>query len=81
MTLDHEKLESITMNGKDAVLLLLNLTIEIVTAVSPSEKDSENRLIDIANRLEGFARKVGHTQTGFLMGQLSHALIATERTR
>jgi hypothetical protein len=80
MSLDKTQLKSVTINGLDAILLLMNLTIEIVSAVSPTDKDAEQHLTDIANRLDGFARELPESRMKFLMGQLAIAIIASERT-
>jgi hypothetical protein len=80
MTLDRQRLEAMTINGLDAVILLLNLTIEIVSTVSPSSKETDERLIDLANSLHSFARNVTEPRMNLLMTQLATGLIATERT-
>jgi hypothetical protein len=80
MTLDHEKLEAININGMDLVLLLLNLTIELVANSAATTKIADERLTDLANSLEGFARKVTEPRTKLLITQLAHGLISTERT-
>ena len=80
MTLDQKQLEAIKINGMDLVSLLLNLTIEMVSNSSPSTKVTDERLTDLANNLEGFARKITEPRTKLLMTQLAHGLIATERS-
>lgn len=78
--MDRAQLEGLTIDGMDLVLLLLNVTVEIVSAVSPTKNSTENRLIDVANKLEGFAKEITEPRLKLLMTELAHALIATERT-
>jgi hypothetical protein len=76
--LDQKRLESLNVNGLDLVLLLMNVTVEIVAATSASSQDADENLIKIANGLEGFARRVKETRTQFLISELARALISTE---
>jgi hypothetical protein len=78
--LDAKRLAAININGMDLVLLLMSLTIEIVSATSPNDKASDDSLIEIANKVEGFARQVTDERHKFLMTQFARALIGTERT-
>ena len=79
MILDQKRLESIYVNGLDLVLLLMNVTIEIVAVTSPSSQAADENLIKIANGLEGFSRRVTETRAQLIIGELARALIATER--
>jgi hypothetical protein len=78
--LDQKKLESINVNGLDLVLLLMNLTIEIVASTSSSPKVADENLIKVANGLEDFSRRMTQTKAQFLVRELARALIATERS-
>jgi hypothetical protein len=78
MALDRKRLESITINGLDVVLLMMHMTIEIVAAISPTSKDTDQRLTDIANHIDGAARKIVEPRMHFLMTQFAIGLIATE---
>jgi hypothetical protein len=78
--LDQKQLESLTMNGFDVIVLMMTLTIEIVASVSATDREADERLINLANKLEGSARNLTEPRTKFLMTQLAHALIATERS-
>jgi len=80
MILEQERLKAITINGLDAVLVLINLSIEIISAVSPTDEEAENRLTDLANKLEGFARLITDPRMNLLMKEIARGLIATERT-
>jgi len=73
-----EELEEITITGLDFVLLTMNLTVEIVTALSATSKEAEQRLISVANQLQSFARDAPDKRLGFVLGQLASALMATE---
>lgn len=80
-SLDIEKLKSVQINGLDVVLLLVNLTVEIVAVLSPSGDDtSEQNIVDIANRMDDFAQRVPDPRMNFLFTQVARGLIATERT-
>ena len=79
MTLDRARLEGMNVNGLDFVLLLMNLTIELVAAMSPSAQVTDDRLVDLANKLDGFARKITEPRTKLLTTQLAVALMSTER--
>ena len=80
MVLETERLKSISINGLDAILLLVNLTVEIVAVGAPTKQDAEDRLTTLSNRLDNVARGVSDPQMNFLMTQLAYAIIATEPT-
>ena len=78
--LERERLEALNVNGLDLVLFAMNLTIELVAAHAASPKEADERLIDVANKLEGMAREITEPRMRLLVEQFSHALIATEPT-
>jgi hypothetical protein len=78
--MEREQLESMTVNGLDLVLLMLNSIIQMVACVSPTDKAADERLITLANKLEEFAGEVKEPRMKLLMTELAHALIATERS-
>lgn len=80
MILDQEKLTAIDVNGLDLVLLLLNLTIEVVANGSADPAEADQRLTDLANKIDEFARKATEPRTKLLMSQLALGLMGTERT-
>jgi hypothetical protein len=75
--LDRDRLESLNVNGLDVVLLLTHIAIETVGATAP-HGSADQRLTDIANRLDDCARQSTEPRMKFLLGQLAAALIATE---
>lgn len=77
---DQRELESTAINGLDLVLMLMNVTTEIVASMSPDQEIIEARLTQIANNLDGLARQLDNPRQKFLMAKLAHVLIATEPT-
>jgi hypothetical protein len=80
MPLDRERLEAMNINGLDLVLMLMNLTIETIAAISPDGEMVDQRLTQIANHLDDFSRKLTEPRMKLLVQQLARGLIATERT-
>jgi len=80
MQLKIDELDEITISGLDFVLLTMNLTVEIVTALSATSEEADERLISVANQLQRFAREAPEERLGFVLGQLATALMATERS-
>jgi hypothetical protein len=78
MSLDRHRLESLNVNGLDLILLLMHMMLEVVGSASPTGKDTDDRLTDIANRLDDIARQITEPRMKFLVGQLAVGLIATE---
>jgi hypothetical protein len=71
-------LAAIHINGADLILLLTNLTIEIVNSMAPSGTEADHRLIELANGIEAFARDVSEPRARLLLTGLARGLMATE---
>lgn len=72
------RLEALTVNGDDLVTLLMNVVIEITKAVLPNDKQADEALIEIANRLQGLSSRTTNNRLSLLAGSLAANLIATE---
>jgi hypothetical protein len=77
-TLNRAELEALTVNGLDVVLLMLHVTVELAAAISRTSKEADNRLIDVANRLDTTARGLTEPRIKLLVEQVARALITTE---
>jgi hypothetical protein len=78
MNFKSEDLKAIHINGVDLIVLLTNLAIEIINSTTATAREADQRLIDLANSIEGFARDVSEPRAKLLMTGLAHGLMATE---
>jgi hypothetical protein len=74
------RLEALTVIGDDLVTLLMNVVIEITMAVLPNDKQADEALIEIANRLQGLSSRTTNNRLSLLAGSLAANLIATEES-
>lgn len=75
---DFTAAQGISLNGADLVLFAVQSTIEIVAALSPTPKEADEKLDDIANRFMDIRRNVRDPRISLLFGAFAEKLARTE---
>lgn len=77
MLLDYDRLRATKLDGVDLIVFATDVVIDVFATIY-SEK-SEERLIDLANRIDDYVRRMPEGRHRLLLAEFSKALMGTER--